>query len=316
MADNAISQLSGLFGTAKQNTAGDAMPAEGSNQYGSYPNIPGVVPPATSGAGSAPLSGLQYYTQGPPGPAYQAGNANEIAQGYYTTPTYDPMFTGQFYNYLTQQLGQGTTPFNLSSQLPTSGQATQPGQLTAPMNDLMQQLMQFYSGGQSNIPGASQMTQMAQTGNPIDQTPAWQAMIEAQGRNTEQNAANLREQFAFGGNLKSSPFGNAMTDYYSQTAKDQNALLGQMTAQAGESAQGRELQAQNNIFSGAQGFGSELQGLDQNSINAMYQEFIRTQPEYNPMMQMMAGGATASPSIYRGNSVFQNIMQGAGMLLG
>lgn len=310
---SAMDDLSGLFGGSvqSQQAGSDAMsvqgnftPAQGSNQYGSYPNTPGIVPPAQGLSGSSPQS---YGDYGPNSGAYYAGGGNvPFTNSQHIVPTMDPTLTNQFFNMLSGQMGQGVNPFNLSSQLPSSGQATQPGQLSAPMNDIMQQIMQYYQGSQSNIPGSSQMTQMAQTGNPIDQTPAWQKMVDAQQRNIGENAANLREQFAFGGNLKSSPFGNAMTDYYTQTGKDQNALLAQMQGQSSENAMGRELQAQQGIMSGGQQFGNEVQGIDQNAINSMYQEFIRTQPQYNPMMQYLSQASTFEPTVAGTPTTAQN----------
>lgn len=315
---SAISQLSGLFGSSSPSsqTSETGIQPMGSNQYGSYPNTPGVVP--TQGS----LPGSNYNTPGPGGYAsypfndYQPGNVNVLSEGYRTMPTMDPFLTEQYMNMLSGQVGQGVPAFNLSSMLPSSGQATQSGQLNAPLNDVYQQLQKFLTGGQSNMPGAQQATQMAQTGNPIDQLPAWQAMIAAQQQNTDVNAANLREQFAFGGDLKSSPFGSAMQQFYNQNTLNQNAQLTAATADAQNQAQQRELAAQQGIQGLAGQTGSNLQSIDQNAINTMLQEFNYTLPQNNPLLQLQAQGATAQPGLYKGNSVFSNIMQMGNMLLG
>jgi hypothetical protein len=232
----------------------------------------------------------------------------------------DPTLTQQFYNMLSGQVGQGLPGFNLQSMLPSSGQATAPGQLNAPLNNVYQQLQQFLTGGQSSMPGASQATQMAQTGNPIDQTPAWQAMIASEQQNTDQNANNLREQFAFGGDLKSSPFGSAMQQYYNQNALNQNAQLTQATATAQEAAQQRELSAQQGTQALAGQTGSNLQTIDQNAINTMLQEFNYTLPQNNPMLQMMSQNANQTPGVagqtQSASQIFNNIMQGIGAVTG
>lgn len=80
-------------------------------------------------------------------------------------------------------------------------------------------------------------------GSPIDVLPAWNAALEAMQRNIKYKGADLAEYFNRGGNYFSTSFGNAATDYYSQTAKDQNALLAQMLLASAEGAQGRELEA-------------------------------------------------------------------------
>lgn len=308
---SAISQLSGLFGAGNQSTAqpvSAAMPAMGSNQYAEYPNVPGTVPTAPTSTGS----GLN--TPGPGGYSsfpyndYQPGNVNVLSQGERTMPTFNPFLTEQYTNSLSGQVGQGVPAFNLSTLLPSSGQATGAGQLNAPLNDVYAQLQQFLMGGQSNIPGSSQATQMAQTGSPVDQTAAWQAMIAAENQNTQNNAANLREQFAFGGDLKSSPFGSAMQQFYNQNALNQNAQLTAATTTEGDQAANRALQAQQGIQGLAGQTGSNLQSIDQNAINTLLQEFNYTLPQNNPMNAQIGQAALSSPNVAKGNSVFNNVL--------
>lgn len=312
MAQNEIGALSGLFGSSNAHQGSDnmsmAMPM-GSNQYGSYPSLsPGIVPTQPSLPGSSQTSIAQNngaplnYIVGAP------GSANEIpgTNSKHLEPTYDPAFTQQFYNMLTQQLGQGLPGFNLSTALPGGGN-TEPGQLNAPLNSTLQDIQKFLAGGQTNIPGANQLTQMSQTGNPIDQTPAWQAMIAAEQQNTDMNAANLREQFAFGGNLKSSPFGSAMQQFYNQNALNQNAQLTQATATAQENAMNRQLQAGQDIQGEAQQFGTGLQNNNQQAIQNMLNEFHYMLPQNNPMNQMFQQSALSSPNIAETPTSMQNI---------
>jgi hypothetical protein len=312
MASNpgAISQLSGLFGgsssgTGTQNTPGSLASSMSSNQYASYPSTPGVAQTSSALPGSNPVP---YGNYGANSGAYYAGGGNSPGtNSVHMTPTMDPTLTQQFYNMLSGQVGQGLPGFNQSTVLPSSGQATQAGQLNAPLNITDQQLQQFLNGGQSNIPGANQLTQMAQTGNPIDQTPAWQAMIASQQQNTGVNANNLREQFASGGDLNSSPFGSAMQQFYNQNTMNQNSQLTQATATAQENAQNRMLSAGQGIQSEAGAFGSNMQTLDQNAINQMLQQFEYNLPQNNPMMQYMAQGANMQPGTTQTPTTTQNI---------
>jgi hypothetical protein len=260
---------------------------------------PGVVPPAGStnpqwNQPTGNYQGIAGYS--PTGNPFSTG----IGGGQYAVSPLQPNFTGDFYQYLQSLLGRGATPYNLQAQLPTGG-TTGAGQLSAPLDPLMQQLMSYYMGGSSSMPGAASMSELATTGSPISSLPAWQSMTEAQQRQIDQNAARLKGQFAFTGNLASSPMSNAMTDYYTQTSKDQNALLGAMTQQAQEAAQGRRLGAGEFLQGQAGQMGQFLQGLDQASVDRLMQEFVRTRPEYNPLLNMMFAGATTFPPTFGGS---------------
>lgn len=257
-------------------------PRAGDNQFGSYgTSMPGVVPAAPAGGDVGNL-GVPQATQGG---FYKGPN------GLMSEAPIAPNLTTDFFNFLKSNVGQGATPFNLSTALPSGG-VTAPGQLSAPANPVLQQIQDFYSGKETSLPGASSILDLAKTGTPIDQLPAWQAMIEAQQRNIKQNEAGLREQFASLGNLRGSPFGQAEADYRMQTAKDQNAALLQATAQAQEAAQGRRLTASGGLVQNAGSIGEMLQNFDQQSIDRLLQEFIRTRPEYSPYLNLLYGAAT------------------------
>lgn len=282
-----------------------------SNQYASFPNMnpgqtPGVVPQQMN------FSSTPFRATDPWG--YGTGGANALSGGMETQPTMSPQFTQQWYQYLTSQLGQGVSPFNLSAIMPSSGAATVPGTLTAPMTGTLADLQQFLAGGPSSIPGLNQLGEMAQTGDPINATPAWQAMVEAMQRQTDEGAANLREQFSFAGNLDSSPFGSAIGDYFNQDTLNKNALLGQMTQQSLESAMGRKLTAGQDMSQMGMQLGDLFQNLDQNSITALYNEFMRTSPQNNPLLSFMGQGALSSPSMYQ--PAQSSIMGDIGSLLG
>jgi hypothetical protein len=315
----AISSMAGLFGggTSTGQMQNTLAPMTGSNQYASYPNTPGTMLPSGGGAptglpGSAPPSNNT-------GAYYATGGDSPGTNSVHMTPTTDPSFTQQFYNMLSGQVGQGVSPFNLSAVLPSSGQVTAPGTLTAPMNETLQQIQQFLAGGQSNTPGANQLQQLAATGDPINQTPAWQAMVAAEQQNTAQGANQLREQFASGGDLNSSPFGTAMQQYYNQATENQNAQLTQASTAAQQQAVQNQLAASTGIQSEAQQFGTGAQTLDQNAIQNLLQQFQIDTPQNNPLTSIEAQLATNQPGVAQTPTAAQNIsgiLGGVGSLAG
>jgi len=235
------------------------MPGMSSNQY--FPALPSLgggnrPRPLDSLGGSDPSLGpvVSGYN-----PATNPGGPNNP---FDILGTMDPNLTSRFFDFLNQMMGQGG-----------GGQ------------ELFSKLMSFFSTGKGGPTGTDTLAQMSATGMPINVTPEWQAMLDAQKRNIGQNEANLREQFAFGGDLKSSPFGQSMTDYMTQTTKDQNALLGQLTAQAGEAAKGRQL--------GASEFTQDqAQKMMQNLYNMIFGASTTFQPAVDPSKGIgLAGGA-------------------------
>jgi len=217
---------------------------------------------------------------------------------YYAGMPLNPAQSSDFSNWLRSQTGKGATPFNATTALPGGG-TTKPGQLTAPNNQLIQHIMQSFI-----MPGGV-MEEMQRTGLPIDQTQAWKAMVASMQRQIAEGGANLKEGMSAGGNLVGSPYGKASTDYYSQTGKDLNAQLLEGQARALEAARGRQMGA---TQMGEQ-FGMGIQGLDQEAIQRMYQEFIRTRPEYNPLINTEYGMATTFPQ-YMGKESGGGILGG------
>jgi len=276
---------------------GGGAPGGSSNQWFNplppSPQVsPGVVPPASTGRG--------YSDTGIP---YEQGTmlTDPGQADFWRVNPLDPSFTQNFLQFLTSQMGKGATPFDLSALLPTGGE-TGAGQLTAPLNPLIQALMKFYQTGQpGETPGLGPLSEMSKTGMPVDQTPAWKAMVEAMQRQIGQGAEGMREQFAFTGNLASSPFGQAMGDYYGQTEKDINAQLMQAQTQALEAARARQMGASEFLATGMGNLSELLQGYDQASIDRLLAEFIRTRPEYGPLINAMFGMATTFPP-YLGGS--------------
>lgn len=280
----------------------------GNNQFGNYATgMPGVVP-AAPGYGDV---GNLTVEQANKGGTYKHGDFTSFSP-------IAPNLTTDFFNFLKSNISQGATPFNLQTALPTGG-VTAPGQLSAPINPVLQQIADFYQGKDTNLPGGNSLRDLSATGSPIDQTPAWQAMIEAQQRNIKQNEAGLREQFASLGTLRGSPFGQAEADYRMQTAKDQNAALLAATAQAQEAAQGRRLSASSGLVQGAGSIGEMLQNFDQQAIDRLLQEFIRTRPEYSPYLNLLYGAATTFPPYTqsgKGGGILGGIADAAGTAAG
>jgi hypothetical protein len=166
-------------------------------------------------------------------------------------------------------MGQGATPFNLSAILPSTGEATAPGTLTAPDNPILKSLMEFYTKG---------------TGGPLPGVlPMWQSAMKSMEIPIEKQMANIKEQFGARGALGSSEMAQAMETFGAQTAADQESLLGQLTLQA---------------LPGMEEAGMNQQSLDQKSIDNLVQEFIRTRPEYSPLLGEEFGFATSYPPTY------------------
>lgn len=280
----------------------DLMPVSGggfgSNQY--FNNIPtfanpGQAPSPTTN-GQQPASGNPYLSpQEGSGGFNQGGygshdSATNIGHGIMATNLQYPGLSASMADYLGSQMGQGVSPFNLSTMMPTGGQ-TQPGQLTAGMNPLLQQLMSFFQTGQGGgMPGMSNLANIANNG--VSALPEWQSMIAAQQQNIGQNQAQLKEQFAGMGDLAGSPFGNAMSNYMQQTTLDQNSLLGQLQQ---SNIQNIQMPAINELFSGSQQMASGLQNLDQSAIDKMYQQYQTDAPQNNPLLQYQMGMSTLYP---------------------
>ena len=216
-------------------------------------------------------------------------NSLKTSSGQYNVGTpQDPQLTSNLFNWLNSQIGQGASAY--------------PGTLTAQNNPLIQMLMQSF--GQKGGP----LNSMINTGDPIDQTPAWEAMVKSMQIPIEQNEAQLREQASVGGNLVGSTLGTSMSNYLAQVTTSENAQLIQAQTQALEQAQGRKLSS--NEFMGQ--FGQYLQGLDQSSIDRMYQEYIRTSPDYSPLLQNEQAAAAQYPPYLKTESGMQQFLGSLG----
>lgn len=241
------------------------------NQYMSFPSMNAGYPMPTPQGGAPGVVPPTHTTPAPFTPAGTGGvgATDKLPGNEETVPTVDPNYTASFGNWLQSQLGTGVSPFNLSALLPSSGQATAPGTLTAPENSIMQSLQNFYLTGQGGpLPGV---------------LPMWQSEMQSMQIPIEQQLANIKEQFGSMGALGSSEMGTALANFGSQTAADENTML---------------LQATQAALPGMSSFGSNVQNLDQSSISNLLNEFNYTLPQNNPLNQMLAQFATTYPSAY------------------
>jgi len=249
-----------------------------SNQYMNFPSMtmpstggpldapatpPGVVPPSGPGVGNPPGYKNPGFSLNDP----LIGGKHKLGGGATTEPTLDPNFTSQLYQWMQSQMGKGATPFDLSALLPSTGQATTPGTLTAPENPILKSLMEFYTKG---------------TGGPMPGVlPMWESAMKSMEIPIQKQLANIKEQFGARGALGSSEMAQAMETYGAQTAADQEKLLGELTLQA---------------LPGMESAGMNQQSIDQSSIDRLLQEFIRTRPENSPLLPGMEQmGTTFSP---------------------
>ena len=226
---------------------------------------PGIVP--SSGPGAGTPTG---YTN--PGFSLNnplIGGKHDLGGGMRTEPTLDPNFTSQLFQWLQSQMGKGATPFNLSAIMPSTGEATAPGTLTAPDNPILKSLMEFYTKG---------------TGGPLPGVlPMWESEMKSMEIPIQKQLANIKEQFGARGALGSSEMAQAMETYGAQTAADQEKLLGELTLQA---------------LPGMESAGIDQQVIDQGSIDRLLREFERTRPEYSPLLPGMEQMSTTFSPIY------------------
>jgi hypothetical protein len=294
----------------------------GSNQYGQFPSLN----MGTNGMTGTQIPGSPVNQQssnlGTTSVADKHGNLNPLSTGPSTLQTnsgqwkvgqtQDPALTQQFLTWLQTNIGQGAPAFDWTSLLPSGG-TTAPGQLSAPNNQMLQALQKsFQTGDFSGIAGLNTTSQMAKTGSPTDVGPAWEAMKQAEQANILKSQAQLKEGMNLSGNLAGSPMGTAMSDFQTDVTAQQNAQLTQAQQVAQEAAKGRMLTAGGEMGQVYQNITKYLQTLDQESVDKMYQEFIRTSPDYNPLLQNVQKGAEQYPPYLHTKDMNDQIYEGFG----
>jgi hypothetical protein len=130
----------------------------------------------------------------------------------------------------------------------------------------------------------------------------WQSEVSAMNQPIQQQYADIKEQFGAQGALGSSEMAQAMANYGAQTAASEESLLGQLTLQA---------------LPQEQSMAQAVQSLDQESITNLYNEFIRTQPQYNPLIGNIETASTTYPPIYtKQGGIGSALIGSAGGILG
>jgi hypothetical protein len=173
--------------------------------------------------------------------------------------------------------------------------------------------------------GAGQQYLQDQLANPsqayFNTTPEWQQMVGAQQQNIQANQAAMGQQFNSSGNFGGTGQGIAESMYSSQTAAQQNALLGQMQQGAFNTGQSNLMQAagqqgqlaNQNLQTGA-GIGQQQYNIGQSQINNQYQNWLTQQPQNNPLLSFGMSAAGAYPQYQPGT--LGSTMSGLGSLLG
>lgn len=245
---------------------------------GSLGTLPSPSSPGSSSPSTTPFGGFSYA----PGGALPGTNRTMV------TPTMDPALTNAMLGYIGGNIGKGLPQFDQSVNLPSGG-STAPGQLSAGMNPILQQLMSFMTGkgGPESLPGV---------------LPMWQSEMAAMQGPIEQNLANIKEQYASQGALGSTEMGTATMDYMAQTSADEMALLTSAT------------QASLPTMLSA---GMNVQGIDQSAIDRSYNQFQTDLPQNSPLLPYEMSMAQMSPgSTYaKQPSFLDSLFSGAGSAL-
>jgi hypothetical protein len=147
----------------------------------------------------------------------------------------------------------------LQSQI-GQGMPAYPGQLTAPVDPTI--------------------SQIASNDYALTDFDAVQAAMQ---HSIQEGQASLTGQFAFAGGLAGSPFGTATADYQNQAALNLQSVLAQMEEQAAPTrlAAAQSEQSQNQL-----------------TLTNAYQEWLRQQPQYNPLLNLEYGAANTFAPIY------------------
>ncbi len=281
----------------------------GGDPGGTYPSFPGSYAWPSSGGGGGAATPNKSSAISP-----TTYNVKDTGQWVAGSPLV-PGLTQNLADYLQSIVGRGATPFEGATTLPSTGDPTAPGQLSAGITPELWKLMQYYTGAATDPSqwvqpvGGDILGEMAKTGMPVSTSAEWAKMQSAMERQYRQGAANVAEGFAVGGGMAGSPYGQASTDYELQAAKDKASLLGSMETKSLESARGRQVQAldilksyyglnqqqQQFMLTQAGKLAELFQGYDQAAIDRTLAEFIRTQPEYGPLLNMIYGLATTFP---------------------
>ena len=282
-------------------------PTAGESPAG-VPTFP-VGGPTVSGAGSTPP---------PSSNPFREAFTTPVSGGRYEAGApFVPGLSSEFTSYVGGQVGKGAQPYDLQTFQPTTGRTTQPGQLSADVNPMLYDLGQFVSGAAQDPSMGVQpaggtggtLDEMLRTGAPISTMPQFEAIEKAMERQYAQGRGDIRAQMAGLGLIAGTPHAGAQTDYALQAAREKTAIMTGLETGALESAQGRRMQAlgisrdffglnqqqQRFFVDQSRQVGEIFQGMDQAAIDRTIAEFLRTRPEYAPLLNLLYGLSTTFP---------------------
>jgi len=174
---------------------------------------------------------------------------------------------------------------------------------------MQQQLAQQY-GATGQLSGQGFQSQLLQMQQQYGASQALQQMLAGGGLSA---ASQLASQGMFGANaLNQAAIQGANNLFGGQLTGAQSALSNMLGLE------------QLGIYGGIQGFGQgvtaggQQYSLEQQQINNAYQEFLRTQPQYNPLLGLMTSLSVGYPPSTvpgYGPSQFSQILGGASSAL-
>lgn len=184
-------------------------------------------------------------------------------------------------------------------------------QATLNNNALLGQMMMSSQENAANrmTTGAGQLSSQAHSGLSQLSSQDFQAAMQATGNNLQAALAMLNAGYGAASQLNQGAIQGATALH--NTENNAVSLGASMSNQAFQSY----LQ---NLGLGSQ-LGGQQSTLDQNTLSALYQEFLRTQPQYNPMMSYFANGANTYPNLFTPQfqaSQLGQILAGLGGLAG
>lgn len=195
---------------------------------------------------------------------------------------------------------------------------------------------------QGGIQGALQGQNLTYNSDQLAQQQALQAAMSAGGASS--TAAQMLAQMGAAGaqGLSSNAMSGAGSLFGAENTAAQNLFNGSNTAannmysaqntmlpqmmqyleslnSQGTTAASNLSQLWNNSLNTGSQLGSQQMNVSDFNLNQVYNEWLRTQPDYNPLLPYLYGAATAQPAMYTPSfqpSTFSQIAGGVGSILG
>lgn len=288
--------LPGQYLNSAMQYGGMGLPAQTQAAFAQY----GAGP----GAGGSTLSSMA-----------QTGNPTDVG------PAWDAMRQAQQRN-IDQGAAQIRERMGLSGNLGLTGSPGGSGENTAALGTpygtaLTDYYNQAILGQNANLTQASQQAQEAARSRQLGAA----GTMSGQQLGAAQNLGGLQQQaglFGAGQQTSNSQYlQNLMSQGANQLGANQLAGAGLGSNITNQSQQtpyniyGNLLGMQQGNINNMASLGQQYQGLDQAAINRQYQEYLRTSPEYSPLLPNYAAAANTFPGVYN-----QQFGTGIGGMLG